>query len=273
MITGKHLFYIQLRKARQGLGFKLSLLILVILTCFSFWKNVLPLYATDQATLMSAARMWSFYGVSPYLLMFGLPLLSALIFSNEIRLVSNEHILQFLITRTDRIKYYWATAGASAFWAFTLLFFSLSLSQLLWIIACPFQSTQPLTQFVHTDFEGVNVLILKELFFTAPYLYNLVYMFLISSFGAAIAFFASSLSFILKSSLQIFLVPLILFMAQNFISAGTGQLRFSISETLTPVANTSNLSLKTYGSILLFFLIMGLVLMLYGIFQNRDEFA
>lgn len=272
--------YIQWRKAAASLGCKLSWLVLISLSCGSFIIEAIETRGAEYTMLKSAAKMWSLNGIGETFhflygiyLMFGLPIISVLIFSDEILSVRNNHVTQFILIRTNRLRYYLATVIISFSKCFIMTFFSLILNQFLWIICCPLESNQPITQFVHTDFEGAYLLIFPKLFFNNPYLYNLIYIVMISLLSGLFSLLGVSLCFVVKKQFQVLIIPAIIYLAENFISAAVGHYKFSISETISPFPAVKNLSFKTYIIFSIFILIISIILYVYGAIIKKDEFT
>lgn len=276
-----YLLNLQNKKARQSLGSKISWLITTVLSCFSFIIEAIRIYGLEHTMVQSAARMWSlngngestFHFLYGMYLMFGLPIVSVLIFSDEILSSKNNHIIQFVLIRTGRMKYYIATAIVSFTRCLLMVFSSLVFNQLFWLICCPVSSNQPMTQFVYTDFEGAYLLIFPNLFFDHPYLYNLIYIGMISVLSGLFAFFGVSLCFIIKKQFQIFIIPVIVYLAENFLSAAIGYYNFSISEILSPSPVVKNLSFTTYIVFSLSIFIISIIFFIYGTVIKKDEFA
>lgn len=271
-ISFPHLLVLQTRKARRSINFKMVSLLFCLLFCLTFITNVLPLAGNDVHTVASAARQWERCEISQLYLTFVLPLFSSLAFSNEILSAKENHSLQFLLTRMDRKRYYLATGLVAFGQAFLINLVFLLLSQLLWLIACPVTSQQPLTQFVHTEFEGVGGLLFSSLFFNSPYLYNLLYMLLLSLLSGAFAFFSSGSCFFLQNSLQVFLLPVLVYLAEDFISGAIGKEYLAISRLVDPLPASPGLSIAPYVVFITALMLVGALFFLYGLEIKKDEF-
>lgn len=275
-----HYIAIQNNKASKSVGNIISWVVLIEISCFNFLFDALKLKGEFYSFILSAARMWSlngganscfsyFYGI---FLMCGIPLLAVLPFSNEILYIRNSHCSQFIFTRMKRTTYYFATIIVAFVRSTIMTFSTLALNQILWLICCPINSSQPLTQKVNIDFEGAYLLIFKSLYFDHPYLYNFLYMILISLLAGILAAFGATLCFVFKKQFQVLLLPFIVYLGESFIVAAIGYYRYSISETLMPVPAVSHLTFGTYVVFTLMMIFVSSILCFYGIVIKKDEF-
>jgi hypothetical protein len=253
---------------------------MIMMSCISFIIEALHIYGVESTTVHSAARMWSlnrtgdstFHYIYNLFIMFGLPLISALIFSDEILSTRINHASQFILVRLQRGKYYVSTIMVSFVNSFLAVSISLLLNQLFWLICCPLTSNQPLTQFVTTDFKASYLFIFEDMFFNHSYIYNMIYVFMISFLAGIMALFASSLCFVLKKRIHILIIPTMIYLAENFISAAVGYYRFSIAETISPMPAVKNLSIDTYILFVFFMCMFSIFFCIYGIKMKKDEF-
>jgi hypothetical protein len=258
----------------------ISLAIMIVMSCLSFIIEAINIYGIESTTVHSAARMWSlnrtgnstFHYIYNLFIMFGLPLISALIFSDEILSTRINHASQFILVRLQRGKYYISTIIVSMINSFLAVSISLILNQLFWLICCPLTSNQPLTQIITTDFEASYLLIFKDEFFNYPYIYNMIYILMISFLAGIIAFFASSLCFVLKKRIHVLIIPTMIYLAENFISAAVGYYRFSIVETISPMPAVKYLTIDTYILFASVIFILSIFFCIYGIKIKKDEF-
>lgn len=269
---------LQNSKAKVSFGSIISWMLLIGISCLSFIIESCQIKGEYISNVYSAAIMWSLNGFknsnyiySMYLLC-GIPLLSVISFSDEIFYIKNNHVSQLIFTRINRKKYYYCTALITFYRSTLMSFTSLLLNQLLWLICCPAGTDVPITSKVNVDFEGAHLLIFSDLFFNHPYVYNVTYMLLISVLAGAMSLFSLSLCFVLKKTFYILIVPFIVYLSENFISAAIGYYRYSIVETISPFPSVKYLSINTYVIFVISMTIISITLFAYGIFWEKDEF-
>ncbi len=282
MLNFVRLCRLQNKKASQGIGWKIASTLMVLISVLSFGIEAWIQFGSERTSVLSAARMWSvatwncestFRYLYDIFLMFGLPLLPVLIFSDEIVASKKNHTAQLIFTRVSQKKYY-ASVLSVSFWKSTsLVFVTMLLNQLLWMICCPLQSDQPLTTLVSTEFEATYLFLFPNLFFNHPYLYNLLYMVLIAFLAGVFAIFSVALSFICKRQMSVYIIPELVYLAEIFLAGAIGKNCFSIIETILPCPEVFNLTMNTYLIFVAILLCISAILIVYGIFLQKDEFS
>jgi len=203
--------------------FILTFFIMTVISLGSFLFNCFRQNGFDVMQALSADKLFigrSYNNELFILLQFLLPLLAVIPFSDSYLLEKQLNILPCLLTRTSATRYLFAKMAAVSLSAAAVVFVPFLLNFILGLIAFPAESINysfhalASVDSTYRSSYAENILF-PELFFKNPYLYNFVFLLLLTAFCALLAVITFQVSFTFtRNKILLLALP---FIGNNFL--------------------------------------------------------
>ncbi len=215
-------------KVQLELMFKRNLFIvsfttMILFVAICFVINCLNFYNNDITTVLAAKYLFLGSDLSGYFVEFLkilFPFVATLPFSDSYYEEREKHTIEFCLSRITNETYYYSKLFTCFFGGFIIIAVPLLLNMLLNFIAFPIDSTIDATNFsyIHSYlFDGVmQTGMFQNLFAQNMYLYNFLYLMLLSVTSGLIAVIVYNISFVFK--IKRIALLLSAFMVYNFVS-------------------------------------------------------
>ncbi len=229
------LFQSQIKLLRARKEFLLSFFCMMVLAVGSFVFNCVRQYGADVTRYLSADKLFlGRYGSNDIavLLPFLLPLLFVLPFADSYLTDRRHYILPAILSRASAKQYYFSKLFCVALSAGAVVFLPFLLNFLLGLIAFPMTSTNYSHFSLSADQSPYYASYMKEILFPGlfvdhPYLYNFVFLLLLTAFCALCAVVTYQCSFLLvKNRIVLLCLP---FLINNFLILFSSDLPVNIS--------------------------------------------
>lgn len=232
---GTMLFQSQIKLLRARKEFLLSFFCMMVLAVGSFVFNCVQQFGADATLYVSADKLFlGRYGSNDIavLLPFLLPLLFVLPFADSYLTDRRHYILPAILSRASAKQYYFSKLSCVALSAGVVIFFPFLLNFLLGLVAFPLTSTNyaftpsPGSECAYYTYHMKEILF-PGLFVDHPYLYDLVFLLLLTAFCALCAVVTYQCSFLLvKNRIVLLCLP---FLINNFLILFSSYLPVNIS--------------------------------------------
>lgn len=218
-----------------------TLIVLSLFSCVAFLVNCISNFGRPITDVPNAYFFFIGSSLSEgfyYIFSIILPIICVIPFADSYFRDRNKNTLPIIILRSSPVKYYFSKGIAIFISGFIIVFISLALNFLLNFIAFPVSKGCDFTMFptYYSDFyiKGYwsDNILLKNLFVGYPYLYNLLFLFIISIVGGVYSIIVYNLSYFTKKQH-------IMMLASMFVLSNV----FAIISTVT---NNFNIRLENY---------------------------
>lgn len=188
-------------------SFVITMMVMIVFSCVAFIVNCITIFGRPITNVpnvyfffIGSALSESMY----YILSVILPLAAALPFADSYFKERKDNLLPVVLLKSSRSTYYFSKGIAVFFSGFFIAFIPLLLNNLLNFIVFPVTAGCDFTMFPTYDSDffvkgfWLKNIILKDFFISSPYLYNLFFLFAISTVSGLYAVIIYNLSFFVK---------------------------------------------------------------------------
>ena len=213
----------QMKLLRVRKEFLISFFCMLVISIASFSINCVQQYGLDVTQYLSADKLFIGRAYSNdffTFLQFLLPLLFVLPFADSYITDRRHYILPAILSRASAKQYYFSKLSCVGLSTGTVVFLPFLLNFLLGLIAFPMTSTNYSHFSLSADQSPYYTSYMKEILFPGlfvdhPYLYNFIFLLLLTVFGMRCAVVTYQLSFlIVKNRIVLLCLP---FLLNNFL--------------------------------------------------------
>lgn len=210
--------------------------------------------------------------IMEYYVLFGAPLMGAIVYGAFFYDDSREGIVPAFFTRISKYTYWCSGALAAFLSAFLVVFVPLLLSKLLFCVAVPLDTLKFSPGYPTEDIYYRNIHIFKQLAIQHPYVfYYLLYSVIPALFSALLAVLSFGLSlFVRKSRLLLVLLPGIGTQVVSFLVALFGSVHWSPASLLSPSHSITGVYPAQLIVLFAVLLAADALLLWVGFKRNRD---
>lgn len=273
-------FRLEFREMLRRRDFAIAFSVSLAVSLASFLYDAIALFGTDRLTHYAAWFTWGPIGKprSSYTLcwgmifMFALPFLSALAFSPYHYDNRKSGVINPVLTRCGRRRYYISTALVTFIGGFLVIFVPMLLNQLLCLLVAPVTSMQSIAGTPFNEYESLSSLYFPGLFANSPYLYNFIFMLLPSAVGGLFALLSYSVSlFVKKYRFFVLTIPAMLYVVSGYVVALGGRPEFTIGYMIDPIPAVYHMRFIYLAVLMLILLAVNTGAVIYKIMLKRDE--